>query len=99
MSQIAMSDIKIIINGGNNLILPNVTNAVLNFYSNGFAEQVQCDNALIIYIIKENVPHDVVLMGEGNTATNLACVVMDSITNEPLGTQNSFPIHGCCEKK
>ena len=96
-----MSDIQIIINGGNNQILPNASTAIQYFFGDRLSEQKQEDNAegmelppealaLTIYINKVNVPHYVALIGECKTATDLARVVVDMVTNEPRLTPDEM---------
>lgn len=89
-----MSDINIIINGGNNQILPNATDAVQNFYGDKLSEKHPCEmpseenvlpevEKLTLYINKENIPQYIALIGECKTASELAKVVVDMVVQEP----------------
>ena len=62
-----MNDITININGGNNQILPNATEAVQNFYGDQFAEKILSNTVvdkescpevgkLSLYVDKVNLP-------------------------------------------
>lgn len=89
-----MSDVNITINGGNNQILPNATEAKQIFYGDQFAEQMlnrespkeeslpEVDK-LSIYINKENIPSYLAQIGECQTATELAKVVVEMAEHEP----------------
>lgn len=89
-----MSDVNITINGGNNQILPNATEAKQIFYGDQFAEQMlnrespkeeslpEVDK-LSIYINKENIPCYLAQIGECQTATELAKVVVEMAEHEP----------------
>ena len=74
-----MSDITININGGNNQILPNATEAVQNFYGSYFPEHPLPDKSdqeteppeaqkLALYINKENLGRYLSLIGECRSA-------------------------------
>lgn len=89
-----MSDVHITINGGNNQILPNATEAVQNFYGDQFAEKMLSDkphtgellpeaNKLLLYISKENLPRYLSLIGECQSATELGKVVVQMQEEEP----------------
>lgn len=89
-----MNDITININGGNNQILPNATEAVQNFYGDQFAEkilkhQTTAANApleadkLSLYINKVNIPGYVAQINECQSATELAQIVMSMLEQEP----------------
>lgn len=89
-----MADVNITINGGNNQILPNATEAVQNFYGDHFAEKHLSDehtqeepmpevDKLSIYINKENIPGYLSQIGECETATELAKVVVNMVEQEP----------------
>lgn len=96
-----MADVNITINGGNNQILPNATEAVQNFYGDNFAEK-QLSGAgmkeeplpevdkLSIYINKENIPGYLSLIGECETATELAKVVINMVEQEPKLTTDEM---------
>lgn len=89
-----MSDITININGGNNQILPNATEAVQNFYDNRFVEK-QLDGTpakeeslpetdrLSLYIDKVNLPGYLAQIGECRTATELGRLVVQMVEQEP----------------
>lgn len=89
-----MSDVNITINGGSNQILPNATEAKQIFYGDQFAEQMlnrespkeeslpEVDK-LSIYINKENIPDYLAQIGECQTATELAKVVVEMAEREP----------------
>ena len=83
-----MSDTHINIYGGNNQILPNATQAVQNFYGSEFAHQEK-DEPLppevqprLLYINKENLADYLARIGECQTATELAAVVLDMVGKE-----------------
>ena len=89
-----MSDITININGGNNQILPNATEAVQNFYGSHFPEHPLPDTSaqeteppeaqkLALYINKENLDRYLSLIGECRSATELARVVVEMVEQEP----------------
>ena len=88
-----MSDINITINGGNNQILPNATEAKQIFYGDQFADKKLQEESpkeeiipevekLSIYINKENIPGYLAQIGECQTATELAKVVIEMKKNE-----------------
>ena len=90
-----MSDIQIIINGGNNQILPNATEAVQNFYGSVFGSktnevplppEVQ---PLLSYIEQEHLSGYLNRIGECLTATELAVVVMDMLEREGKLTKDT----------
>lgn len=96
-----MNDITININGGNNQILPNATEAVQNFYGDQFAEKIlgnpASDDASIpevgklsLYIDKVNLPGYVAQIGECQTATELAKVVIYMFEQEPKLTEEEI---------
>ena len=89
-----MSDVHITINGGNNQILPNATEAVQNFYGDKFVEKILPDklqtedqlpeaNKLLLYISKENLPRYLTLIGECRSTTELGKVVVQMQEEEP----------------
>lgn len=89
-----MSDVNITINGGNNQILPNATEAKQIFYGDKFAEKLLSGESLkeesfpevdklSIYINKENLPGYLAQIGECQTATELAKVVVEMAEHEP----------------
>ena len=89
-----MSDVNIIINGGNNQILPNATEAKQFIYGDQFAEKLLSGESpkeeslpevdkLSIYINKENIPAYLSQIGECQTATELAKVVVEMAEHEP----------------
>ena len=89
-----MSDVNITINGGNNQILPNATEAKQIFYGDQFAEKMLSGESpkeeslpevdkLSIYIDKENIPGYLAQIGECQTATELAKVVVEMAEREP----------------
>lgn len=89
-----MSDVNITINGGNNQILPNATEAKQIFYGDQFAEKLLSGESpkeesfpevdkLSIYINKENIPGYLAQIGECQTATELAKVVVEMAEHEP----------------
>lgn len=88
-----MSDINITINGGNNQILPNATEAKQIFYGDQFADKKLQEESpkeeiipevekLSIYINKKNIPDYLAQIGECQTATELAKVVIEMKKNE-----------------
>lgn len=89
-----MSDVNITINGGNNQILPNATEAKQIFYGDQLAEKILSGESpreeslpevdkLSIYINKENIPGYLAQIGECQTATELAKVVVEMAEHEP----------------
>ena len=89
-----MSDVNITINGGINQILPDVTEAKQIFYGDQFAEKLLSGESpkeeslpevdkLSIYINKENIPAYLSQIGECQTATELAKVVVEMAEHEP----------------
>ena len=89
-----MSDVNITINGGNNQILPNATEAKQIFYGDKFADKILRGESpkeeslpevdkLSIYINKENIPDYLAQIGECQTATELAKVVVEMAEREP----------------
>ena len=96
-----MSDVTININGGNNQILPNATEAVQNFYGDQFAEHIlkkqdEDDDfstqkeRLALYINKENINGYLAQIGECNNASELAKVVVQMCEQEPRLTQEEI---------
>ena len=96
-----MSDVTININGGNNQILPNATEAVQNFYGDLFAEHIlkkqdEDDESstqkerLALYINKENINGYLAQIGECNNATEFAKVVVQMCEQEPRLTQEEI---------
>ena len=89
-----MSDVNITINGGNNQILPNATEAKQIFYGDKFAEKLLSEESpkeksfpevdkLSIHINRENIPSYLAQIGECQTATELAKVVVEMAEHEP----------------
>ena len=90
-----MSDIQIIINGGNNQILPNATEAVQNFYGSAFGPKAKEAplppevQPLLSYIEQEHLSGYLNRIGECLTATELAVVVMDMLEREGKLTKDT----------
>ena len=89
-----MSNVNITINGGNNQILPNATEAMQIFYGDKFAEKLLNEESpkeesipevdkLSIYINKVNIPTYLSQIGECQTAAELAKVVVEMAEQEP----------------
>ena len=89
-----MSDVSITINGGINQILPDATEAKQIFYGDQFAEKLLSGESpkeeslpevdkLSIYINKESIPAYLSQIGECQTATELAKVVVEMAEHEP----------------
>ena len=89
-----MSDVNITINGGINQILPDATEAKQIFYGDQFAEKLLSGKSpkeeslpevdkLSIYINKESIPAYLSQIGECQTATELAKVVVEMAEHEP----------------
>ena len=89
-----MSDVKINIIGGNTQVLPNATEAKQIFIGDQFAEKLLSGESpkeeslpevdkLSIYINKENIPGYLAQIGECQTATELAKVVVEMAEYEP----------------
>ena len=96
-----MNDITININGGNNQILPNATEAVQNFYGDQFAERIldapTLDSTpspevskLSLYIDKVNLPGYISQIGECQTATEFAKVVISIFEQESKLTEEEI---------
>ena len=96
-----MNDITININGGNNQILPNATEAVQNFYGDQFAERILANPAsdgasipevskLSLYIDKVNLPGYISQIGECQTATEFAKAVISIFEQEPKLTEEEI---------
>ncbi len=96
-----MSDVTININGGNNQILPNATEAVQNFYGDQFSEKILQQPStkedvlpevekLSLYINKENLSGYLSQIGECSNATELAKVVVLMCEQEPRLTQEEI---------
>lgn len=96
-----MNDITININGGNNQILPNATEAVQNFYGDQFAEKILgapiLDSTpspevskLSLYIDKVNLPGYISQIGECQTATEFAKVVISIFEQESKLTEEEI---------
>ena len=92
-----MSDVIININGGNNQILPNATEAVQNFYGDSCGRQIPATpvaeteegdgtERLTLYINKENLPDCLSRISGCRNATELATLVVQLIEQEPLLT-------------
>lgn len=89
-----MSDVNITINGGTNTIASSATQVIQHFYGDQFAEkQLQGESSkeeslpevdkLSIYINRENIPGYLAQIGECQTATELAKVVVEMAEHEP----------------
>ena len=96
-----MSDIHITINGGNNQILPNATEAVQNFYGDRLAEKILADPArqesavpatqkLLLYVDEERLPRYLSLLGKCQSAAELAKVVVEMYETEPKLTKEEL---------
>lgn len=96
-----MNDVTININGGNNQILPNATEAVQNFYGDQFAEKKLSNTAdgiescpeadkLSLYINKVNIPGYISQIGECQTATEFAKVVISFFEQESKLTEEEI---------
>ena len=96
-----MNDVTININGGNNQILPNATEAVQNFYGDQFAEKIlgatTLDSTpspevskLSLYIDKVNLPGYISQIGECQTATEFAKVVISIFEQESKLTEEEI---------
>lgn len=96
-----MNDVTININGGNNQILPNATEAVQNFYGDQFAERIldapTLDSTpspevskLSLYIDKVNLPGYISQIGECQTATEFAKVVISIFEQESKLTEEEI---------
>jgi len=96
-----MSDVTININGGNNQILPNATQAVQNFYGDQFVEKqlngtpateesLPEVDRLSLYINKVNIPGYLARIGECQTATELGKVVVKIVEQEPGLTEEEM---------
>ena len=83
-----MSDTQINIYGGTNNVLPNATQVVQNFYGSEFAPKEKEEplppevQPLLSYINKENLADYLARIGECQTATELAAVVLDMVGKE-----------------
>ena len=89
-----MSGVNITINGGINQILPDATEAKQIFYGDNFAEKLLSGESpeeesrpevdkRSIYINKEHIPGYLAQIGECQTATELAKVVVEMAEQEP----------------
>lgn len=96
-----MSDVTININGGNNQILPNATEAVQNFYGDQFADKILNEQKrdevslpeaerLSLYINKEHIAGYIVQIAECQSAAELAMVVVQMCEQEPRLTQEDI---------
>ena len=96
-----MNDVTININGGNNQILPNATEAVQNFYGDQFAEKKLSNTAdgiescpeadkLSLYIDKVNLPGYISQIGECINATEFAKVVISIFEQESKLTEEEI---------
>lgn len=96
-----MNDVTININGGNNQILPNATEAVQNFYGDQFAEKKLSNTAdgiescpeadkLSLYIDKVNLPGYISQIGECLNATEFAKVVISIFEQESKLTEEEI---------
>ena len=89
-----MSDTHITINGGTNTIASRAKQVIQHFYGDQFAEKLLNSESpkeeptpevdkLSIYINKENIPGYLAQIGECQTATELAKVVVEMAEHEP----------------
>ena len=96
-----MNDITININGGNNQILPNATEAVQNFYGYQYAEKIlgtpTPDSSSIpelgklsLYIDKVNLPGYISRIGECLNATEFARIVISIFEQESRLTEEEI---------
>ena len=96
-----MNDITININGGNNQILPNATEAVQNFYGDQYAEKILGTSTpdsssnpelgkLSIYIDKVNLPGYISQIGECLNATEFARTVISIFEQESRLTEEEI---------
>ena len=96
-----MNDITININGGNNQILPNATEAVQNFYGDQYAEKnlgtPTPDSSsspelgkLSLYIDKVNIPGYISQRGECLNATEFARIVISIFEQESRLTEEEI---------
>lgn len=96
-----MNDITININGGNNQILPNATEAVQNFYGDQYAEKIlgtQTPDSssspelgkLSLYIDKVNLPGYISQIGECLNATEFARTVISIFEQESRLTEEEI---------
>lgn len=96
-----MNDITININGGNNQILPNATEAVQNFYGDQFAEKILSNTVadkesspevgkLSLYVDKVNLPDYIAQLSECQNTTELAKVVIYMFEQEPKLTEEEI---------
>lgn len=96
-----MSDVTININGGNNQILPNATEAVQNFYGDQFADKILNEQKrdevslpeverLSLYINKEHIVGYIVQIAECQSASELAKVVVQMCEQESRLTQEDI---------
>lgn len=96
-----MNDITININGGNNQILPNATEAIQNFYGDQFAEKILSNTVvdkelcpevgkLSLYVDKVNLPDYIAQLSECQKATELAKVVIYMFEQEPKLTEEEI---------
>ena len=96
-----MNDIIFNINGGNNQILPNATEAVQNFYGDQYAEKIlgtsTPDSASIpelgklsLYIDKVNLPGYISQIGECLNATEFARIVISIFEQESRLTEEEI---------
>ena len=96
-----MNDITININGGNNQILPNATEAVQNFYGDQFAEKILSNTVadkelcpevgkLSLYVDKVNLLDYIAQLSECQNATELAKVVIYMFEQEPKLTEEEI---------
>lgn len=96
-----MNDIIFNINGGNNQILPNATEAVHNFYGDQYAEKIlgtsTPDSASIpelgklsLYIDKVNLPDYISQIGECLNATEFARIVISIFEQESRLTEEEI---------
>lgn len=96
-----MADVNITINGGNNQILPNATEAIQNFYGDEFAEKqlnriptteevLPEIERLSLYINKENIPGYLAQIGECRTAAELGKLVVQIVEQEDKLTKEEM---------
>ena len=92
MDKHTMPEVNITINGGTNAIAPNATKIEQHFYadrpvenllSSKTADKIPEVGKLSLYINKENIPGYLAQLGECQTASELAKVVISMVESEP----------------
>lgn len=93
-----MHDVIINVNGGNNQILPNATEAVQNFYGDHFAEKKLSEQEASVndspeaeklahYLSKDHLQGYLAQIRESDNATELANIVISMLDQEPKLTK------------